>query len=273
MPGSSSVAADYLGFVFENPSSFNRASTWKWFGRQDFALIKLFVWSSPINLQEEPASKQDVGLTSVSPKDRCWCHLTGRPRGDGVTPSCTAWQSRVGDLIVGMLGEKAVGRLGFPVFFLWGGVGLTEKASQFFLLKEKIISNFYFQKYSTGFTWVIFWSPKKNGPKRAFIRLIEGLELVQRFLLFAGGQVDLFKMIRKLMWKGIQDDSRCIFSILLCSCDPSGGSFWILRGVQLSQPAVKSRSWRGLYTTQHFQVVHKCVTRWSMKKNQIGWFV
>lgn len=106
-------------------------------------------------------------------------------------------------------------------FFLGGGWFNRKRPPSFFLLKEKIISNFYSQKCRC-FTWVIFWSPKKNGPKRAFIRLVEALELVQRFLLFAGGQVDLFKMIRKLMWKGIQDDSRCIFSILLCSCDPTG---------------------------------------------------
>lgn len=126
-------------------------------------------------------------------------------------------------------------------FFVGGGVGLTEKASQFFLLKEKIISNFYFQKYSTGFTWVIFWSPKKNGPKRAFIHLIEGLELVQRFLLFAGGQVDLFKMIRKLMcsrwFKMIQDAFFPSFCAVVILAVVVIFEFW--GGVQLSQPAVK----------------------------------
>lgn len=140
-----------------------------------------------------------------------------------------------------MLGEKTIGRLGFRVFFLWGGgVGLTEKASQFFLLKEKIISNFYFQKYSTGFTWVIFLKPPKEWTKKGLHSFDWrfGIGSKVSFVCWwtSGSfqndtQVDVKRYSR---WFKMH-----LFLILLCSCDPTGGYFWILRGVQLSQPAVK----------------------------------
>ena len=168
--------------------------------------------------------------------------------------------------------RKSRWTVGFSSFFFCGGGGwFNRKGFPVFFVKRKNNIKFLLPKIQYRFHLGHFLKPQKEWTKKGLYSFDWrfGIGSKVSFVCWwtSGSfqndtQVDVFKMI--------QDDSRCIFSILLCSCDPSGGChFWILRGCAIIATSSQSRSWRGLYTTQHFQVVHKSVTRWSMKKKRL----
>ena len=171
-----------------------------------------------------------------SPKDGCRCHLTGWSRGDGVTPSCTAWQSGVGDLIVGMLGEtSATGCL--TGIFIWVWVGLTKRTPSFCFEQKHRYQVWHSRNPSFAWSFI----EAQNGPKRAFIRLMtEGLELV--FLSFVCWWTSgSFQMIHKLMWKAFKVHFSSFWAVVIL--------LLVIFGVE-----------EGIYNSVLSSIVHKCVS-------------
>ena len=69
-------------------------------------------------------------------------------------------------LLLGCLAKKPLDGWVFQFFFLWGGVGLTEKASQFFFVKRKNNIKFLLPKIQYRFHLGHFFeAPKRMDQK------------------------------------------------------------------------------------------------------------